>query len=43
MSTGERKRASAALAEAESLAAASGSSPDSELGREIATLRKALG
>jgi len=43
MSAGERERAGDALAEAESLAAAIGSHPSSELGREISMLRQAVG
>ncbi len=39
---GELTRATAALAEAESIAAAMRSAPDTELGRELATLREAL-
>jgi hypothetical protein len=39
---GERDRAAATLAEAESMATAMGSAPDTELGRGLAALRAAL-
>ena len=42
VAVGERARAGATLAEAEAMATALGSTPDPEVGRELARLRAAL-